>query len=160
MVRRQTICRIKFPAGKIEFAKDVAQFANASGGILVVGATNKKKPGGVEVLDKLHALDKDPGITSLPAFMQSARDTIDAHTYPHIEGVEVSSSTTRKGEVMYVYVPSQLPKRKPFIVSGENVGGVYRNTFFSIPQRRRDGNLSTSPKEIHHLLAGKMRNLG
>jgi hypothetical protein len=146
--------------GKVEFAKDVAQFANAAGGVLVAGATNKKRPGNVEVLDKLHALDKTPGTASLPALMQSARDTVDAHVYPPIVGLEVESSTTRKGEIMYVYVPPQLPTSKPFIVSGESIEGGYSNTFFSIPRRRRDGNLPVSTKEIHHLLAGKLRDLG
>ncbi|WDV52622.1 hypothetical protein PV963_20695 [Streptomyces coeruleorubidus] len=147
---------LKSSSWKIELAKDIAQFANSpTGGLLLIGAKTDKKPGGVEVFRKLAPLDLNPRIElTIPELVQKARDIADAHIHPMVIGLEIASIRTRKGSVMYVYIPPQNPSIQPFIVLGEDLPGG--GHFFSIPRRRGDGNLPVSPKEFHRLIAGKL----
>ncbi|GHD13336.1 hypothetical protein GCM10010313_38060 [Streptomyces violarus] len=141
---------------RIELAKDIAQFANSpAGGLLLIDAKTNKRPGGVEVFQKLAPLDMNPKFPiTVPVFVQKARDTADAHIHPMISGLEIASIKTRKGSVIYAYIPPQDPRSQPFIVTGEDLPGG--GHFFTIPRRRGDGNLPVSPKELHRLIAGKL----
>lgn len=145
-------------SGKIEFVKDVVQFANSNkGGLLLIGAKTELKPGGVEVFKKIAPLDKNPRVTSTVAKLaQQARSLIDSHSYPAVEGLEISTARSAGGEVLYVHVPPQRGRLKPFLVSGEVLGEKFYGEFFTIPRRRGDGNLPISPRELHSLIAGKL----
>lgn len=147
---------LKNSSWKIELAKDIAQFANSpTGGLLLIGAKTDKKPGGVEVFRKLAPLDLNPRIElTIPELVQKARDVADAHIHPMVSGLEIASIRSRKGSVIYAYIPPQSPSVQPFIVLGEDLSGG--GHFFSIPRRRGDGNLPVSPKEFHRLIAGKL----
>ncbi|MER8113882.1 ATP-binding protein [Streptomyces sp. NPDC094031] len=145
-------------SAKVEFAKDVAQFANsADGGLILVGAKTKKLDGGVEVFAKLAPLDKNPRLSGSPAKLaQAARDVADRYIYPAVSGISIEMIRLREGEVVSVYVPPQASQLKPFIVHGETVSGKHFGEFFSIPMRRGDSNLPVSPKELHRLLSGRL----
>ncbi|MFF2163114.1 hypothetical protein ACFVWP_20705 [Streptomyces sp. NPDC058175] len=143
---------------RIEFAKDIAQFANSpAGGLLLIGAKMNKKPGGVEVFKNLAPLDMNPKIPiTIPVLVQKARDTADAHIHPIVNGLEIASIKTREGGVIYAYIPRQDPRFQPFIVTGEDLPGG--GHFFTIPRRRGDGNLPVSPKGLHRLIAVSFGN--
>ncbi|MGV9707306.1 RNA-binding domain-containing protein [Streptomyces sp. NPDC003483] len=145
-------------SAKVEFAKDVAQFANsANGGLLLVGVKTRKLEGGIEVLTKLAPLDKNPRLSGSPAKLaQAARDVADRYIYPAVAGISIEVIRLREGEVISVYIPPQASQLKPFIVHGETVSGKHFGEFFSIPMRRGDSNLPVSPKELHRLLSGRL----
>ncbi|MEU5411233.1 AlbA family DNA-binding domain-containing protein [Streptomyces clavifer] len=145
-------------SAKVEFAKDVAQFANsADGGLLLIGVKTRKMEGGVEVFAKLAPLDKNPRLSGSPAKLaQAARDVVDRYIYPPVSGISVEVIRLRDGEMISVYIPPQALQLKPFIVHGETVSGKHFGEFFSIPVRRGDSNLPVTPKEIHRLLAGRI----
>ncbi|WP_405743455.1 ATP-binding protein [Streptomyces sp. NBC_01525] len=145
-------------SAKVEFAKDVAQFANsADGGILLIGVKTRKLEGGVEVFAKLAPLDKNPRLSTSPAKLaQAARDVADRSIYPAVSGLSIDLIRLRDGELISVYIPPQASQLKPFIVHGETVSGKHFGEFFSIPMRRGDSNLPVSPKELHRLLSGRL----
>lgn len=145
-------------AGKIEFAKDVAQFANSpNGGLLLVGAKTEKTDGGVEYFKKISALDKNPRLSiSVPKLLQRLRAITDQHVYPAVEGLQIASIEISDGQVIYVHIPPQNPGIMPFLVTGEMVSNKYFGEFYSIPRRRHDGNSPITAREIHRLIAGKL----
>ncbi|MFF3276343.1 helix-turn-helix domain-containing protein [Streptomyces chrestomyceticus] len=145
-------------SAKVEFAKDVAQFANSTdGGLLLVGARTKKLEGGEEVFSKLAPLNKNPRLTGSPAKLaQAARDVADRYIYPAVSGISIEVIRFRDEEVLIVYIPPQASQLKPFIVHGETVSGKHFGEFFSIPMRRGDSNLPVTPKELHRLLSGRL----
>ncbi|MEU2978099.1 hypothetical protein ABZ678_14090 [Streptomyces hirsutus] len=147
--------------GTVEFAKDLAQFANGSaGGLLLIGAKTSKDEGGVETLSKLCPLDKNPKSPQPVARLaQSLRDIATSHIYPLPEGLQIEVVDTSKGQVICAHTPKQAKNVKPFIVTGEAVFGKIKNTFFSIPVRTHDGNAPVSSREIYALLAGRMIRL-
>lgn len=144
--------------GKLEFAKDLAQFANAPrGGILLIGARTDVDEGGTETFSKICALDENPHISQpIPRLAQQLRAAALMYIYPAIEGLRIEIVRTSKGQVIYAHVPKQSNQMKPFIVIGEVLSGKMKRNFFSIPVRTHDGNVPVTPHEIHSLLAGKM----
>ncbi|MFD6150894.1 hypothetical protein [Streptomyces sp. NPDC060243] len=144
--------------GRLEFAKDLAQFANGpTGGILLIGAKTKKDEGGIETFAKLAPLNKNPQVTQpVSRIAQTLRSLAASHIYPAIQGLRIEIVSSDKGQVIYAHVPNQADRMKPFIVMGESISGEIKMNFFTIPVRINDGNVPVTAYEIHSLLAGKM----
>ena len=138
-------------AGKIELAQDVARFANAAGGLIVVGAATRKR-GDDDIIVSTDGIR--PDLVSL----RRLRAVIDSRVYPPIEGLEVTvGPPAQSGNVIVlVSVPTQPPSSKPFIVHGAMVGGKVEGEFISIVRRRGEASITMGHREIHSwLVAGR-----
>jgi hypothetical protein len=145
--------RLSSGVEKIKLAQDVARFANADGGLLVLGLKTSLSNG----------IDTISRVTPLPLPERSSsqyRKTIDAHVYPLVRGLEVFSIPYANGELLVINIPSQLDDDKPFVVHG-NLGEIsdkrVRGQFVSVVHRRGDGAEFLSGPAIHGLLANKKR---
>jgi hypothetical protein len=137
--------------GKIELAQDVARFANATGGLIVVGAATKKR-GDDDVVVRAEGIR--PSLVSL----RQLRAAIDARVYPPVEGLElVVGPRTQSGNVIVlIEVPNQPSSSKPFIVHGALVGRKIEGEFVSIVRRRGEASIAMGHREIHSwLVAGR-----
>jgi hypothetical protein len=146
--------RLSSSVEKIKLAQDVARFANANGGLLVLGLRTSSSKG-VDTITKVTALP-------LPARSYSDyRKAIDAHVYPFIRGLEIFSTSCPDGELLSISIPSQSDDDKPFLVHG-NLGEItdrrVRGQFVSIVQRRGDGAEFLSGPAIYGLIARKGRS--
>lgn len=138
-------------SGKIELAQDVARFANAHGGVIVVGAESKKVDG-IDTIKRARGID--------PARVELTRVTnvLDQRIYPAIEGLAVWSARLPSGRNMLVIeVPPQSDWMKPFLVQGSVVGDRVEGAFFSIVRRRGEGSIALTAREVHAWLAAGRR---
>jgi hypothetical protein len=140
-------------AERIKLAQDVARFANAEGGLLVLGLRTSQS-NGVDVISR---------VTPLPMPARSVaryRGIIDTHVYPFVRALDVFSVPCGNGELIVISIPSQSEDDKPFVVHG-NLGSIMDNKvkgqFVSIVQRRGDGAEYLSGPAIHGLLAIRKR---
>jgi len=131
-------------AGKIELAQDVARLANATGGVIVIGAATRKREGE-------ETITKVDGIRADLFSPHRARMTIDARVYPTVEGLIVRKVPVAGSNlcVAYIRVPHQDLARQPFVVHGAIVGRRVEGSFISIVKRRGDQSLSVRPEELH-----------
>lgn len=138
------------PVKKIEFAQDVARFANASGGIIVLGA-HTSKADGIDTIDRVDGIRR--GLTSVDQLGK----TLDAHLYPPVDDLDIWAVPHDNGnEVFVIAVPPQPERNKPFLVHGALVDGVYQGEFFSIVRRRGERSVTVTAREIHAwLTAGR-----
>jgi hypothetical protein len=134
---------------KIKLAQDVARFANADGGLLVLGLRTSRASG-TDVISQ---------VTPLPMPARAVgryRTIIDRHVYPFIRGLEIFSVLYEKGELIVISIPPQSDADKPFVVHG-NLGSITDNRvkgeFISVVQRRGEGAEYLSGPVVHGLLA-------
>jgi hypothetical protein len=138
-------------AGKIELAQDVARFANAHGGLILVGAETRKVAG-ADTLKNTRGLD--PGRVDLTRITS----VLDQRIYPAIEGLAVWSAELEGGRTMVVIdVPPQSDWMKPFLVQGSLVGSRVEGAFFSIVRRRGEGSIALTARDVHAWLAAGRR---
>lgn len=98
--------------GAWELAKDVAAFANASGGVIVVGVRTVKQEGiNVDVATELRPMP--PGLSNQQRHMH----VINAGMFPVPDGVVLSTSTVDGDkQLLVIEVPAQPEHSKPFLV--------------------------------------------
>lgn len=134
-------------AGRISLAQSVSRFANAEdGGVLVVGMSTKRVPGGEEIR----------GVTPLPTDPGMARryhQVLDERVFPPVDGLTVEQVAVDGGMVMLVDVPAQPEELKPFLVHGAIVDGRVEGTFTSIVRRRGEASIPLTAPMIHAQLA-------
>jgi hypothetical protein len=135
-------------AGKISLAQDVARFANAEqGGVLVIGMRGRKVPGG-EVIS---------AITPVAVTGHDVRrytQVIEAHLFPLVDGLEVFSVKAEAGgHLLAVSVPPQPEELKPFLVHGAIVEGQVEGAFVSIVRRRGEHSVPITAPAIHAMLS-------
>jgi hypothetical protein len=140
---------------KIKLAHDVARFANADGGLLVLGLRTSR----------LNGVDTISRVTPLPMpARQVARypAIIDAHLYPLVRGLDVFTVPYDKGELLVIGIPAQPQDDKPFLVHGDLgsiTGSKLKGKFVSVVQRRgADAEYLTGPA-IHGLLRAQRTRL-
>lgn len=132
---------------KIELAQDVARFANAEGGgVLLIGVKTKK----VGDLDVLRKVSPAPLDQLRPA---RYRKVIDRRVFPPVEGlqIEVHAASEQSG-YLAIHIPPQPEELKPFLVHGAVVGGRVEGAFISIIRRRGEDSIPASPASIHSML--------
>ncbi|WP_338741962.1 ATP-binding protein [Actinomadura luteofluorescens] len=132
---------------KWELASDVARFANAErGGILIIGILSKKIDG-KDTLVKLTPVPRsDSRITSY-------METIDRRVHPPISGLKVDEVAADKGVIVYILVPPQVEESKPFMVQGAFFDEKYQESAIFIPRRRGEHSIPATAREIQTLLA-------
>lgn len=143
---------------KLEIAKDIAQFANAeAGGLLVIGLRTRRIDG-IDTIDQITAFPPDS------KRVQSYRDTIKERIYPPIVGLELDAVQINGSHVIYAFVPPQRDDNKPYLVSGTVIDdGVYESQGITIVRRHGDASITITAREIHSALAAGaavLRNRG
>jgi Putative DNA-binding domain len=137
----------KTERGKLELAKDVASFANADGGLLVLGVATTKA-GHVETASAVTPCP--PGSVSV----QSYRAIVTRRIHPPPERFEMFSIPQQPdGDVWVISVPPQPDEVKPFLVHGAVLGGKVNDAYYSIVARRHDGAVPMDPQAVHALLS-------
>ncbi len=111
--------------GKISLARDVASFANAEhGGILVIGI-HAKKTGDGEILTKVRPLPPDK------RGVQRHRQALDQRIFPPPEGLTLEEVTIGSGRLIILHLPPQSEELKPFLVHGAIVHGRIEGAFIA-----------------------------
>lgn len=138
------------PAGRIELAKDVAQFANSfSGGLLIYGVRTKNDGRGDVARKFTPLLAESRQLTVI-------RDIVDRRIYPSIQRMRIDYLAVKGGHLLLFEVPPQSSELKPFIVEGAVIGGAALESAFLIPQRIGDRIIPVAGRELHGLIAGKL----
>lgn len=136
-------------AWKLELSQDVTQFANANGGLLLIGYRTKRK-NGLDIIERLTPVQPKP------TRLQSYADILKAHIHPPISGLQLGSVPIASNEVIYFYVPPQPEESKPFLVTGTFVDCCHIPSGISIVRRQGDGIVHVSAQEIHAaIVAGR-----
>ncbi len=136
------------PAGKVELAQDVARFANAEGGgLLVIGLRTRRRLSG----------DTISSVTPIELGKLNPRRyraVIDRRVVPPVEGLEVEAIATEPGRgLMLITVPPQPEELKPFLVYGAIVADRVEGMFISIVRRRGEDSIPVTAAAIHSMLA-------
>lgn len=139
--------RLEDETQKWELAKDVASFANAlGGGVIVLGAKTRAARDG-DVVSEISDID----LTLIP--MPSYRGIIMARVHPAIERLELLTVDHGGGRgVGLIHIPPQSDSRKPFLMRGAIVRNRVRTGFVSIPIRDGESTRYSDLTEIYGLL--------
>ena len=136
---------------KHELAKDVSSFANASGGLILLGLKTKKSPS--------HPHEEVKEICSFPEDLvptQRYYDVLRDWIYPSLHGIDVrwyaSAADPTKG-IVAVRIPPQPRTHGPFPVTRTIEKGDKRvETVFGFFERRRDKSEPTTVQRLQSLL--------
>ncbi len=136
------------PADKIELAQDIARFANAEhGGIIVVGMRGKKIPGG----EVIHSLCPVPTLDG--GQLRKHQQAIENHLYPPPDLLDIEAVAVDDGSLLIIHVPPQSEELKPFLVHGAVINGKVEGAFISIVRRRGETSIPTTAPALHATLA-------
>ena len=116
--------------GEYELVKDVAAFANARGGLILLPATTRTVDG-VEVIEAVKEIDVKM------VNRQSWEDRVADRVYPPPAGVRVCFIGGDRGQVLII-VPTQAEQRKPFLVRGAVEGERHVRHAITLPWRDGD----------------------
>ncbi len=140
-----------------ELAKDISCFANASGGLLLLGVkTEKSSFHSGDEIRKLHPFP-EAGID-----FEFYKDVLDRWVYPAIRNIEwkwwPSKGNSREG-IASIRIPPQPSSIRPFLITKTVEERANRNgdkkktktleTLFGYVERRRDDNIPMSVIELH-----------
>jgi len=139
--------------GRWALASDIAAFANAQGGLLVIGyGTERRVNQGIEVASAHHPV---PEKLITP---QQYLDVIQGRVYPHVEGMTTrwfppGRPSVEQG-VFVIEIPPQPKETKPFLVTRmlDEEDAVHPH-FVGMPRRDGDRIVWTPPATIHRQLA-------
>lgn len=132
---------------KRELVKDVTGFANAGGGILVLGIRHEKNP--------THQRDE---AVAVRAFLQSLvnpnayHDVLRSWTYPSLTNVHIKwypSSHDCNNGLIGITVPPQDESQKPFLIKKTIEEKRTREVLFGHVERHRDNVKPSRIEEIH-----------
>jgi hypothetical protein len=132
--------------GKISLAQDVARFANADGGLVIVGFSTNKQRGGERIARVT------PVPPPLSGMVRHAR-AVDNRVFPPVEGLTIEEVDAGSGVLIVINVPPQPEELKPFLVHGAIVNGKTEGAFISIVRRRGEESIPITPQSIHSTLA-------
>jgi hypothetical protein len=139
--------RLDLPTERYELAKDVAAFANANGGLVLIGVKTKGRPEGDEIRSVNECVLADVSL-------REWRSLIDKRVHPRIEGLlieRIERSTAERGVVL-VQVPSQADRHKPFLVLGTRDGNQVSELGFTYAVRDGDGTRAPRIEVVHQLI--------
>lgn len=143
--------RLDQKGDQYEIAKDVASFANADGGLILIGAKTKRRPAG----DEINSVNGCVLSDASPAVLRSV---VGRRVYPRIEGLrveQVSLSSKDRGVVL-IEIPGQAEAPKPFLVVGTKSGNRVSELGFTYAVREGEGTEAPRIEIIHQLIrAGK-----
>ncbi|HEY5853333.1 MAG TPA: hypothetical protein VIW24_04550 [Aldersonia sp.] len=147
--------RAHYPKGvarkQLEFAADVASFANStSGGIIVIGASTVGDELGRDIIVDAAGCSTDKGVVA------RYTDTINRLIYPAVGGVRMELDGSDSAATLSILVPAQRSTRQPFLVRGgiTELGRV-TSAAFQVPIRKGDANIPMHIEQVHSFLAGE-----
>lgn len=143
--------RLSEKAEQYELAKDVSAFANANGGLILLGAKTKGRPAGDEVKSI-----NGCRLTDLRA--DQMRALIKKRIYPRVEGVSIEPIPiwSREKGVVLIQIPPQPESQKPFLVVGTRSGDAISELGFTYAVREGEDAEAPRIEVIHQLIrAGK-----
>ncbi|GAA1818288.1 hypothetical protein GCM10009835_42990 [Planosporangium flavigriseum] len=133
--------------GQISLAQAVARFCNAeAGGLVVVGMSSKKVPGGEEIR----------GLCPVPRDNRMVRryqQTLERRLFPPPDDLTIEAIPMGEDMIMLIEVPPQPEELKPFLVHGAIVDGRIEGAFISIVRRRGESSIPITAPMIHSTLA-------
>jgi hypothetical protein len=143
------------PVGAEELAKDVAAFANAkTGGLLLIGFVTREEHD-TEVIDRVPSVPRDP--VDLDRHRKLIRERVIAA--PRDMRVEWVECEADKG-ILVIDVPSQPPARLPHVVPGQSrTLGPSRDSV-AVPIREGDATAWLPQREIQRLLSAGWKETG
>jgi hypothetical protein len=138
-----------------EMSKDVAAFANARGGIIVIPGTERTEQGR-DIIERIGEMPLEQ------INIQRIRNVLAEHVYPVVEDLEIDAVETSPGHgVLWILIPDQSEQVKPFLVRGTLDDDKVITTHVSLPRRVGAHTRHAPIAEIHALLvAGRGRRLG
>ena len=133
--------------GKISLAQDIARFANAEYGGLVVVGMGAKRVGESEVIKDVRPIPLDA------RGVRRHRQAINNRLFPPPDELTVEEVPLDGGRLIILHVPPQPEELKPFLVHGAIVSGRVEGAFISIIRRRGEASIPVSAAAIHSTLA-------
>lgn len=141
---------------KMELAKDAASFANAAGGIIIVGIETQKSA--------LHFSDEVVSLKPFGATIfnpEQYRDVLNSWVYPKINNLKIEwkeeSPETNRGFGI-ITVPPQPEEVKPFLVTQTiHSSGKRSDILFGYAERKLDISSPATIFELHQLLRDGLR---
>jgi hypothetical protein len=143
---------------KREFAKDVAAFANASGGCIIVGAET--------ILSSLQAGEQIAALKAFPETLFNADQygkIIDEWLYPAPTGLIIKWCPDKNGHqsgIGVVFIPTQAPETKPFLLTRTIGDKKTTEILLGYAERHLDRTDIKSVVELHHAMRTGMPSTG
>lgn len=138
------------PEAKREFAKDVAAFANAQGGYILVGfATTTSNTMAGEEIDEVRPIPES--LFDIQQHIKLLQDWL----YPQPLGVDIKWVSFGQGAakgILVVFVPPQNDRSKPFLVTKTVTDRKTTDILIGYAERKLDFTESRSVEEIHHAI--------
>lgn len=143
------------PAGRFELAKDVSAFANADGGILIVGLTTTPLPAAKTEQITAHDL-----CTQQEFSVEQYQGLIKEHVYPTIRDLRIYWSPVNPEATHglgIIEVPTQSPNHKYFLTAKVIESGTkIKQIVFGVAKRIESSNDPLSISELHkNMQSGK-----
>ncbi len=143
------------PEGRFELAKDVSAFANADGGILIVGLTTVRIPAAKTERITAHDLCTPEEFT-----VEQYRGLITEHVYPGIKDLNIYWSPVNPEGTQglgVIEVPTQSPNHKYFLTAKFVESGTQiKQIVFGVAKRIESSNDPLSISELHkNMQSGK-----
>lgn len=134
--------------GQISLAQSVSRFCNSeAGGLVVVGMTTKRIPGGEEIRN-INPLPRDDSAS------RRYQQTLERRVFPPPDNLSVESIPVGTDKMlMLIDVPPQPEELKPFLVHGAIIDGRVEGAFISIVRRRGESSIPITAPMIHSTLA-------
>ena len=141
---------------KQELAKDVSAFANAEGGMILIGVRTERDP--------THFGDEIREISCISQDLvnpQQYQDVLGTWIYPPIQQVDIRwfpSADNQETGILAILIPPQASARRPFLVTRIiDDRGKQAEVVFGYVERRRAAADPTSVQELHTLLRDGLR---
>lgn len=135
---------------KREYAKDVASFANADGGYIVIGLATRVA--GLSAGDEVAEVRP---IASQYFNVDQYRKILEEWLFPQPLGIDIRfipfGPDPEKG-ILVVYVPQQNERSKPFLITRTLADKKSTDLLVGFVERRLDYTAARSVVEIHHAL--------
>ncbi|MEW6711142.1 MAG: ATP-binding protein [Candidatus Riflebacteria bacterium] len=135
---------------QVELTKDVSAFANASGGLLVIGlVTDREQTSKIDRVAKLDLFDS--GVYNIGKLTGILRSGI----HPALENLQVEYICSKEDDskgIIYILVPPQDEKIKPFLMKNlpeTEDGERTRQIIFGFAQRTDSNNNPTPITDIY-----------
>lgn len=143
------------PAGRYELAKDVAAFANNSGGVIIVGLTTV--PSAEAQTDEITALDLCTPASFTPHQYESI---ITEYIHPTIEGLHISWHPVNEDGTAglgVIVIPPQNADRQYFLIAKVvQEGAKLKEIVFGVVRRSDAANDSFTRDQLYrHMQSGK-----
>jgi hypothetical protein len=140
------------PAGKLEFAKDVAAFANTAEDAVIVYGFETTEQHGLDVIATQRAFE----LKRLD--IGDAWQVLNGSLTPSIPDLDIGLVEASGGYGYgWIFIPARPAHGLPVLVSGALQGGKVKGSFISVPERSGERTVHWDASTIHGLIqAGRV----